>query len=72
MDRTQAEGFAVHMLEFIRKVWPATELVSLEVGRDDKSDVLWCKMHRSEEEPTHGGGHLFTVAYLDRLPASGR
>lgn len=67
MDRTQAEVFAVHMLKFVRDQWPAAEAVSLEVGHDDKNDVLWCKIHRSEEDRTHGGGHLFTVAYLDRV-----
>jgi len=67
MDRTQAEAFAVNMLTFIRDKWPALELTSLEVGRDDKNQVLWCKIHRTEEEPTHGGGYLFTVAYLDRV-----
>ncbi len=67
MDRTQAEAFAAHMLKFVRKQWPAAEAVSLEVGHDDKNDVLWCKIHRSEEDRTHGGGHLFTVAYLDRV-----
>jgi hypothetical protein len=67
MDRTQAESFAVHMLSFIRDKWPALEITSLEVGRDEKNDVLWCKVHRTEEARTHGGGYLFTVAYLDRL-----
>ena len=67
MDRSQAEAFAVHMLVFIRDKWPALELASLEVGRDDKNDVLWCKIHRTEEAVTHGGGYLFTVAYLDRI-----
>ena len=67
MDRAQAEAFAVHMLKFIREQWPAAELVSIEVGRDDKNEVLWCKMHRTDEDRTHGGGHLFTVAYLDRV-----
>jgi hypothetical protein len=67
MDRTQAESFAVHMLSFIRDKWPALEIASLEVGRDEKNDVLWCKVHRTEEARTHGGGYLFTVAYLDRL-----
>ena len=66
MDRVQAEAFAVHLLKFIRDKWPALEIASLEVGRDDKNDVLWCKLHRSEEDRTHGGGHLFTVAYLNR------
>ena len=69
MDRSQAEAFAVHMLVFIRDTWPALELASLEVGRDDKNDVLWCKIHRTEEAVTHGGGYLFTVAYLDRVIA---
>ncbi len=69
VDRTQAEAFAVHMLKFIRDQWPAAELVSLEVGRNDTSEVLWCKVHRTEEDPTHGGGHLFTAAYLDRVLA---
>jgi hypothetical protein len=69
MDRTQAESFAVHMLSFIRDKWPALEIASLEVGRDEKNDVLWCKVHRTEEARTHGGGYLFTVAYLDRLLA---
>jgi hypothetical protein len=67
VDRTQAEAFAVHMLKFIRETWPAAELASLEVGRDDTSEVLWCKVHRTEDDRTHGGGHLFTAAYLDRL-----
>lgn len=67
MDRPQAEVFAVRMLEFIRKQYPAIELVSLEVGRDDKNEVLWCKIHRSDEDRTHGGGYLFTSAYLDRI-----
>lgn len=66
MDRTQAELFAVHMLKFIRDKWPALEVASLEVGRNDKEEVLWCKIHRTEEDRTHGGGYLFTVAYLDR------
>lgn len=69
MDRTQAEAYAVHQLTFIREKWPALEVASLEVGRDDKNDLLWCKIHRSEEARTHGGGYLFTVAYLDRLLA---
>jgi len=69
MDRSQAESFAVHMLSFIREKWPALEIASLEVGRDEKSDLLWCKIHRTGEARTHGGGFLFTVAYLDRLPA---
>ncbi|MGD0112341.1 MAG: hypothetical protein ABSD48_10785 [Armatimonadota bacterium] len=69
MDRTQAESFAVHMLSFIRDKWPALEIASLEVGRDEKNDVMWCKMHRTDEARTHGGGYLFTVAYLDRLLA---
>jgi len=67
MDRSQAEAFAVQMLNFIRERWPALELAALEVGRDDKNDVLWCKIHRSEDDRTHGGGYLFTVAYLDRV-----
>ena len=67
MDRTQAESFAVHMLSFIRDKWPAGEIASLEVGRDDKTEVLWCKIHRTEDALTHGGGYLFTVAYLDRV-----
>ena len=67
MDRPQAEVFAVRMLEFIREQYPAIELVSLEVGRDDKNEVLWCKIHRGDEDRTHGGGYLFTVAYLDRI-----
>ena len=66
MDREQGEQFAVHMLTFIRERWPALEPASLEVGRDDKTNVLWCKIHRTDDEPTHGGGYLFTVAYLDR------
>ena len=66
MDRAQAELFALHMLSFIKTQWPAMNPVSLEVGRDDKTAVLWCKVHRSEDELTHGGGHLFTVAYLER------
>ena len=66
MDKEQAELFALHMLKFIKTQWPAADLVSLEVGRDDKAEVLWCKIHRSEEDLTHGGGHLFTVAYLER------
>jgi hypothetical protein len=66
VDRTQAEAFAVQMLKFIREKWPALELISLEVGRDDRNDVLWCKIHRTDEEMTHGGGYLFTAAYLDR------
>lgn|GEM_PF-2308515 len=66
MERAQAELFALHMLTFLRKQWPALEVTSLEVGRDDKDDVLWCKIYRSEDEPTRGGGYLFTVAYLDR------
>jgi len=69
MDRSQAESFAVHMLSFIREKWPALEIASLEVGRDEKSDLLWCKIHRTEEARTHGGGFLFTVDYLDRLSA---
>jgi hypothetical protein len=66
VDRKQAEAYAIHMLKFIRLEWPAAKPVSLEVGRDDKSEVLWCKIHRNEEDLTHGSGHLFTVAYLDR------
>ena len=66
MDREQAELFAIHMLKFIRERWPALEPASLEVGRDDKNNVLWCKVHRTEDETTHGGGYLFTVAYLER------
>ena len=72
MDREQAEAFARHMLSFIRAQWPAANPVSLEVGRDDKSEVLWCKAHRSEEDLTHGGGHLFHVAYLERAETSER
>jgi hypothetical protein len=67
MDRSQAEAFAVHMLGFIRDKWPALELASLEVGRNDKEDLLWCKIHRTDDAVTHGGGYLFTVAYLDRV-----
>ena len=70
MDRKKAEIFAVHMLKFVRAQLPATAPVSLEVGRDDKNEVLWCKIHRSEEDRTHGGGHLFTIAYLERLAPS--
>ena len=66
MDRAQAEVFALHMLTFLREQWPALEVAALEVGRDDKDDVLWCKIYRSEDEPTRGGGYLFTVSYLDR------
>jgi hypothetical protein len=69
MDRVQAEKFAVRMLTFIREQWPALEVASLEVGRDDKNEVLWCKVHRTEEDRTHGGGYLFTVPYLDRVLA---
>ena len=69
MDRTQAEAFAIHMLRFIRDKWPAIELASLEVGRNDAEEVLWCKIHRTEEDRTHGGGYLFTSAYLDRAIA---
>ncbi len=69
MDRSQAEAFAVHMLRFIRDKWPAIELASLEVGRDDTNEVLWCKIHRTDEDRTHGGGYLFTAAYLDRVIA---
>ena len=72
MDREQAEAYAVHMLKFIRQQWPAIEAVSLEVGRDDKTEVLWCKIHRSEQDLTHGGGHLFTVAYLERAQRPGQ
>jgi len=72
MDRSQAEAFALQMLEFIREQWPAAEVASLEVGRDDKNAVLWCKIHRTEEDVTHGGGYLFTVAYLERVRAEGR
>ena len=68
MDRARAEAFALEMAKFIRDQWPAAELAALEVGRDDKSEVLWCKIHRTEEDRTHGGGYLFTVAYLDRKP----
>ena len=57
------------MLSFIREKWPALEITSLEVGRDEKNDVMWCKMHRTDDARTHGGGYLFTVAYLDRLLA---
>jgi len=67
MDRPQAEMFARHMLKFVREQWPAAAPVSLEVGRDERNEVLWCKVHRSEEDRTHGGGYLFTVAYLDRV-----
>lgn len=69
MDRSQAESFAVHMLKFIRDKHPALEVASLEVGRNDTEEVLWCKIHRTEEDRTHGGGYLFTVAYLDRVIA---
>lgn len=69
MDRNQAEKYAVHMLTFIRKHWPAIEVASLEVGRNDKEDLLWCKIHRTEEDRTHGGGYLFTAAYLERVLA---
>ena len=69
MERSQAESFAVHMLKFIRDQWPALEVASLEVGRNDKDDVLWCKIHRTDEDRTHGGGYLFTAAYLDRIIA---
>jgi hypothetical protein len=71
MDRTQAEAYALHMLGFIREQWPALEMAALEVGRDEKNDLLWCKVHRSEEARTHGGGYLFTVAYLDRMLIGG-
>ena len=67
MERAQAEAFAAYMLTFIRDKWPALEVASLEVGRDDKNEVLWCKIHRTDEDRTHGGGYLFTVAYLDRV-----
>jgi hypothetical protein len=67
MDRAQAETFALHMLTFVRTQWPAAELASLEVGHDDKTEVLWCKLHRTDEARTHGGGYLFTTAYLQRL-----
>jgi hypothetical protein len=69
MDRSQAEAYAVHMLKFIRDKWPALELASLEVGRNDKEGLLWCKIHRTDDAVTHGGGYLFTVAYLDRVIA---
>ena len=52
--------------DFSQRAVACLEVSSLEVGRDDKDEVLWCKIHRSEDEPTHGGGYLFTVAYLDR------
>jgi hypothetical protein len=58
------------MLEFIRTQHPRAEVAALEVGSDDKEDLLWCKVHRSEETPTRGGGYLFTVSYLDRVKAS--
>jgi len=67
MDRAQAELFALHMLKYLRERYPALEVASLEVGREEKQFVLWCKVHRDENEPTHGGGYLFTVAYLDRV-----
>ena len=67
MDRAQAELFAVHTLRFFRERYPALEIASLEVGRNDKDNVFWCKVHRDENETTHGGGYLFNVAYLDRL-----
>jgi hypothetical protein len=70
MDREQAELFAMHMLKFIRAQWPAATPVSLEVGRDDKNEILWCKAHRGEEDRTHGGGYLFNVTYLDRAEKS--
>ena len=70
MDRAQAERYAMYQLKFIRQQWPATEVASLEVGRDDKNNVLWCKIHRTDEDPTHGGGFLFTVAYLERVNES--
>jgi hypothetical protein len=66
MDRAQAELYAVHMLKYLRERYPALDVNSLEVGREDKNQVFWCKVHRSEDEPTHGGGYLFTVAYLER------
>ncbi len=66
MDRAQAEIFALHMLQYLRERYPALEVSSLEVGRDDKQNVFWCKVHRGEDETTHGGGYLFTVAYLER------
>jgi len=69
MDKEKAELYALHMLGFIKTQWPAMNLVSLEVGRDDTTAVLWCKIHRREDELTHGGGHLFTVAYLERAEA---
>ena len=67
MERNQAEAFAVHMLRFIRDKYPALDVASLEVGRNDAEEVLWCKIHRTDEDRTHGGGYLFTVAYLDRV-----
>ncbi len=66
MDRAQAEMYAVHMLRFLRERYPALEIASLEVGREEKQYVFWCKVHRNEDETTHGGGYLFTVAYLER------
>jgi hypothetical protein len=66
MDRTQSEAFARHMLGFVRNTWPSLEVAALEVGGDEKNDVVWCKLHRTEDARTHGGGYLFTVAYLDR------
>ncbi len=67
MDRDQAETYALHMLSFIRAQYPALQMSSLEVGRDEKANVLWCKIHRDETERTHGGGYLFTCAYLERV-----
>ncbi len=69
MDRDQAEAYALHMLKFIRAQYPALQPASLEVGRDEKSNLLWCKIHRDENERTHGGGYLFTCAYLERVGA---
>ncbi len=69
MDRAQAELFALHMLGYLRERYPALEVSSLEVGRDDKQMLFWCKVHRSDAETTHGGGYLFTVAYLERVKA---
>jgi hypothetical protein len=66
MDHAQSDAFARHMLGFVRKTWPSLEVAALEVGGDEKNDVLWCKLHRTEEARTHGGGYLFTVAYLER------
>ena len=70
MDRAQAEVYAIHMLKFLRERYPALGISSLEVGRDDKQNMFWCKVHRNENEPTHGGGYLFTVAYLERTAAA--